>query len=285
MSNAMAEGGTPADTPARDTAPAPLRDAATVVLVRDGDAGIEVFLQRRVKQMAFAGGMTVFPGGGVDPRDADADLAWTGPEPQWWAERFATSEQTAQALVCAAVRETFEECGVLLASSVDGVFADPAALRADRQSLVDKSLSFAGFLATHGLVLRADLLRPLAHWITPQNEKRRYDTRFYLAAVPAGQEPDGETSEADTARWVRPQDALDAWRAGRHFLLPPTWSQLTDLAGFETVDAVLAATRTIEPIEPVVASDAATGAAFTGLRFPRATEYFAGLGNQQAPDL
>ena len=102
------------DSPTPADSPPPLRDASTVVLVRDGDDGIEAFLQRRVKQMAFAGGMTVFPGGGVDERDADADLTWVGPDARWWAQTFSTSPTGAQKLVCAAVRETFEECGVLL---------------------------------------------------------------------------------------------------------------------------------------------------------------------------
>lgn len=273
----MADTSTP---PAPDADGVPLRDAATVVLVRDGDHGLEVFLQRRVKQMAFAGGMTVFPGGGVDPRDADADLSWTGPDPQWWAQHFATSPDTAQALVCAAVRETFEECGVLLASNTAGVFIDPASLRAERQSLVDKTVSFAAFLRATGLVLRADLLRPMAHWITPRNEKRRYDTRFFLAAVPAGQEPDDDTTEAEQARWVRPAQALDAWRAGRHFLLPPTWTQLTDLSGCDSVATALTKTRDIQPIEPEIGSDG-----LRGLRFTGSEEYFAALGDQPAPDL
>ncbi|RPA62277.1 NUDIX hydrolase [Gordonia oryzae] len=269
---------------------APLRDAATVVLVRDSGensgggadsgGGIEVFLQRRVKQMAFAGGMTVFPGGGVDPRDSDADLAWTGPAPQWWAEQFSTTTELAQALVCAAVRETFEECGVLLASS-GAEFPDPATLRDDRAALVDKSLSFAGFLRAHGLTLRADLLRPLAHWITPVNEKRRYDTRFFLAAVPPGQEPDGSTTEADVTRWASAQDAIDAWSAGKHFLLPPTWAQLTEVARYTTVADLLDAERTIEPIEPVVSA----GKGLSGLAFTRSDDYFAGLGDQLPPDI
>ncbi|MGV9671169.1 NUDIX hydrolase [Gordonia sp. NPDC003504] len=254
--------------------PAPLRDAATVVLVRDSDHGIEVFLQRRVKQMAFAGGMTVFPGGGVDPRDSDADLSWTGPDAAWWSEILSTTNELAQALVCAAVRETFEECGVLLASTADGTFPDPATLRDDRVALVDKSLSFAEFLRLRGLTLRADLLRPLAHWITPVNEKRRYDTRFFLAAVPPGQEPDDSTSEADIARWASAGDALEAWSAGKHFLLPPTWAQLTEVAGFATVAELLAAERVIEPIEPKVSA----GQGLSGLAFVNSDDYFAGLG-------
>ncbi|MGC4932940.1 NUDIX hydrolase [Gordonia sp. DT30] len=260
--------------------PVPMRDAASVVLVREGDGGIEVFLQRRVKQMAFAGGMTVFPGGGVDPRDRDAGLAWTGPEADWWAEQFSTTVELAQALVCAAVRETFEECGVLLASSGES-FPDPASLRAERAALVDKSISFADFLRARELTLRADLLRPLAHWITPVNEKRRYDTRFFLAAVPPGQEPDDSTTEADVAQWASAQGALAAWSAGKHFLLPPTWAQLREVAGHATVADLLAATRTIEAVEPSVSA----GKGLAGLAFTRSDDYFAGLGNQTPPDI
>ncbi len=260
---------------------APLRDAATVVLVRDGDDSIEVFLQRRVKQMAFAGGMTVFPGGGVDARDADADLAWTGPDAAWWAEQFGTTDELAQALVCAAVRETFEECGVLLASRPDGSFADPTTLRGEREKLVDKTISFAEFLRGHDLTLRTDLLRPLAHWITPKNEKRRYDTRFFLAAMPDGQIADDATSEADVARWVGAADAIDAWAAGRHFLLPPTWSQLTEVARFDSVSALLATERTIEPIEPSVSA----GHGIRGLSFAGSDDYFASMSDQGVPDI
>lgn len=258
------------------TTPAPLRDAATVVLVRDGAAGIEVFLQRRVKQMAFAGGMTVFPGGGVDARDAEADIGWTGPGPDRWAQSFGTDTDTAQALVCAAVRETFEECGVLLAGDSDGALADPSALAHERARLVDKSISFADFLRTHGLTLRADLLRPLAHWITPVNEPRRYDTRFFLAAMPDGQQADGATTEAEIAGWVTPRESLDLWKAGKHFLLPPTWAQLIEVASYDNVDDLLASSRTIEPIEPDVSS---TGDNLIDLRFRGAREYFEGLGD------
>lgn len=261
--------------------PAPLRDAATVVLVRDADSGIEVFLQRRVQQMAFAGGMTVFPGGGVDPRDAEADLSWTGPDASWWADRLGTDADTAQALVCAAVRETFEECGVLLATRTDGGEVDPSAYAVQRGQLVDKSLSLAAFLAAEGLTLRADLLRPLAHWITPVNEKRRYDTRFFIAALPAGQDADDQTSEAEVARWMGAQEALDAWVDGRHFLLPPTWSEITAVSRFGTVEELLAAEHDITPIQPSVSP----GAGLAGLSFPQSDRYFASLGDKRTPDL
>ncbi|GEE03646.1 NUDIX hydrolase [Gordonia spumicola] len=257
------------------SAPVPLRDASTVVLVRDSDAGIEVFLQRRVEQMAFAGGMTVFPGGGVDPRDRDADIAWVGPDVDFWADVFATDAASARALVCAAVRETFEECGVLLAGTADDVHPDPSSLFEARAGLVAKELSFAQFLADEGLVLRADLLSPLAHWITPTNERRRYDTRFFLAVLPAGHRADGETSEAAETKWQTAADAVADWTSGGHFLLPPTWTQLKYIAGFDTVADLIAAPRTITPIQPSVSD----GEGILGLGFADSDSYLAALGD------
>ena len=141
------------------------------MLVRDGAAGVEVFLVRRVRGMAFAGGMTVFPGGGVDPADADADVAWAGPPPSWWAQRFGIDEPRARALVCAAVRETFEECGVLLAGPTsDTVVADTTEYHGSRKRLEGRELTFSAFLAENDLVLRSDLLRPWSRWITPVGE-------------------------------------------------------------------------------------------------------------------
>ncbi len=237
-------------------APLPIRDAATVVLIRDGDPGLEVFLLRRVLGMAFAGGMTVFPGGGVDPRDAEASPAWTGPDVDWWAQRYAVSTELARALVCAAVRETFEESGVLLAGpDAHSVVADTSPYADARAALVDRSLSFAEFLADTGLVLRADLLRPWANWLTPEREPRRYDTRFFLAELPVGQRADGDTSEADHADWQTPAGAIEDWKQGRCGLLPPTWMTLADLADLGSVAAAMAAPRLIHKIMPTVVRD------------------------------
>lgn len=233
--------------------PAQPRDAASVILIRAGAGagagGPEVFLLRRVRGMAFAGGMTVFPGGGVDSRDADASIAWTGPPPEWWASVFQCDVGLARALVCAAVRETFEESGVLLAGADPGsVVADTSAYADERRALVDRELSLAAFLARHDLVLRADLLRPWANWLTPREELRRYDTRFFLAELPAGQRADGVTTEADHAGWQRPADALDDWRAGRRGLLPPTWMTLSDLADHDSVASAMGADRGIDKV-------------------------------------
>jgi 8-oxo-dGTP pyrophosphatase MutT (NUDIX family) len=244
----------PAETAARP--PAVPRHAATVILARDGASGVEVFLLRRVAGMAFAGGMTVFPGGGVDQRDADADVAWAGPPAEWWAERFGCEPALARALVCAAVRETFEESGVLLAGpDAATVVADTTAYHRSRQALVDRDLSLAEFLAGNGLLLRADLLRAWANWLTPEREPRRYDTRFFLAELPAGQRADGVTTEADHAGWRRPADAVDDWRAGRAGLMAPTWTTLTEIGEYGTVAAAMAADRTIRKVMPRLVRD------------------------------
>lgn len=235
--------------------PAVPRDAATVVLLRDADHGLEVFLLRRTAAMAFAPGMTVFPGGGVDRRDADASVRWAGPEPGRWGVWFRANESGGRALVCAAVRETFEESGVLLAGTEDGVVEDASGYADARRALVSRELSLASFLRDSGLILRADLLRPWAHWITPLPEERRYDTRFFVAVLPNGQHADGATTEAESAGWQRPEDALTDAEEGRSMLLPPTWHTLTELAKFSSVADVLAAERTIVPITPTIVRD------------------------------
>lgn len=231
--------------------PAVPRQAATVLLLRDGDAGVEVYLLRRVRRMPFAGGMTAYPGGGVDVRDADADLAWTGPAPSEWAASFHCDEPLARELVCAAVRETFEESGVLLASATDGSPVDPGSAdwEADRLALMARERSLSEVFQSHGVSLRADLLRPWAHWITPEAEPRRYDTKFFTAALPAGQEPRDVSGEADEAAWVRVEDALAENERGTRMMLPPTLVTLTDLVGHATVADVLAAA----PKEPLTA--------------------------------
>ena len=238
---------------------APTRDAATVALLRDAPGGPEVYLLRRVRAMAFAGGMHVFPGGSVDPADAEelpgaGDLAgggdgWVGPPASAFATALGCDQPLARALVCAAVRETFEESGVLLAGpSAAAVLGDVSTdeWEAERAALEARDQSLTGLLARRGLVLRADLLRPCAHWITPEVEPRRFDTRFFVARVPAGQVCREAGGEADQRLWLRPQEALDR-RLG---MLPPTSAVLADLAQWPDVAAALAAPRTIRPLLP-----------------------------------
>ncbi len=237
--------------------PLPARPAATVMLIRDGRSPLEIFLMRRHSAMEFVAGVMVFPGGGVDDRDRTADVAWHGPDRQWWAERFGVDPDLASALVCAAARETFEECGVLFAGAADDpdlLVDDASVYREQRAALENKSLSFAEFLRSENLMLRADLLRPWANWVTPKEERtRRYDTYFFVGALPEGQRADGDNTETDKADWVTPRAALDDFAEGRSFLLPPTWTQLDALDG-RTVPEVLAVERQIVAIEPSLAA-------------------------------
>ncbi|BBZ74988.1 NUDIX hydrolase [Mycolicibacterium anyangense] len=237
--------------------PLPVRPAATVMLIQDTpQGGVEVFLMRRHRGMEFAGGVMVFPGGGVDDRDRNSDIDWYGPSPDWWAGRFGIDEGLAEALVCAAARETFEESGVLFAGPADdpdGIVADASVYHGARADLVDRSLSFSDFLRSENLVLRADLLRPWANWVTPEAERtRRYDTYFFVGALPQGQRADGHNTESDHAAWSRPEAAIEDFAAGRSFLLPPTWTQLDSLSG-RTVDEVLALERQIVTVQPNLA--------------------------------
>ncbi len=240
------------------------RPASTVMLLRDAGTpeSLEIFLMRRHSAMDFVAGVMVFPGGGVDERDRGTNIAWYGPEPTWWAERLNVDVDLAEALVCAAARETFEESGVLFAGAADDsdILVDDASVyREQRAALANNSLSFADFLRDEKLVLRADLLRPWANWVTPKEERtRRYDTYFFVGAIPQGQRADGENTESDRAFWCTPQAALDEFADGKSFLLPPTWSQLDSVNG-RTVAEVLATERRIVAMEPSLSADKATG--------------------------
>ncbi|MEP6695827.1 MAG: NUDIX hydrolase [Pseudonocardiales bacterium] len=240
--------------------PAVPRDAATVVLLRDSPRGPEAYLLRRVTGMAFAGGMTVFPGGSVDATDAGIDTPWSGPSPAAWAERFATSESLARALVCAAVRETFEESGVLLASrDADEAVVDTGGTEweAERAALEGRAQSLSELLSRRGLVLRADYLRAWSHWVTPEAEPRRFDTRFYVAGLPAGQLTREVGGEADRVHWTQPAAAVQAHRRGELPMMPPTVLTLEQISAYATVAEVLAAAeeRTITPIMPRLVSE------------------------------
>jgi 8-oxo-dGTP pyrophosphatase MutT (NUDIX family) len=237
--------------------PAVPRDAATVILTRAGRHGPEVYLLRRQTSMAFAGGMCVFPGGGVDPRDFDASVAWAGPDPSVWASQLVTSEEMARALVCAAVRETFEESGVLLAGpSADEVVADTTGddWEADRQALEARELSFTAFLDQRGLVLRSDLLGVWSAWCTPEFEPRRFRTWFFVAALPPGQRTRDVSSESSSVTWMSAADACDAVDVGDVGMMPPTYLTCLEVSQHATPDDLLVAAtgRVVEMFTPAV---------------------------------
>ena len=236
-------------------APAQPRDAATVMLLRSGSDGLEVYMLRRKASMAFAPGAFVFPGGSVDARDADEQVAWAGPDAAEWGRIFDAPPAQARALVCAAVRETFEESGVLLAGdSPESVVADTTGddWEADRHALLDRSVSLAELLSQRTLVLRADLLRPWARWITPLVEPRRFDTRFFAAALPAGQRTRDVGGEASEVAWVTPAKALQDWERGEIRLFPPTAVTLSELAACGDVETALTGPRAVAPIIPEI---------------------------------
>ncbi|ANS66897.1 hypothetical protein SLINC_4673 [Streptomyces lincolnensis] len=224
-----------------------------MMLLKDGESGPLVHMLRRRASMAFAGGAYAYPGGGVDPRDDERHVGWAGPTRAWWAKRLGVEETTAQAIVCAAVRETYEEAGVLLAGpAADSVVGDTTGedWEADRAALVGRELSFAEFLDRRGLVLRSDLLGAWTRWITPEFEPRRYDTWFFVAALPEGQRTRNASTEADRTVWIRPREAAVSYDEGDLLMMPPTIATLRQLIPYATAAEALAAApeRDLTPV-------------------------------------
>jgi 8-oxo-dGTP pyrophosphatase MutT (NUDIX family) len=230
----------------------PARPAATVVVLRDGPAGLEVYLQRRTMTMGFAAGLWVFPGGRVDPADTDpaVDASWSGPDLGTWAARLGLDRARARGVVVAACRECLEEAGVLLADRAPG----PAALDAARHDLLTGGNGLAAVLTRLGVRLDTGRLRYWSWWVTPEAEARRYDTRFFVAGLPQGAAVTVHGREAEHGHW-RP---VASATAGPVRMLPPTWCTLRELAAFSSVAEVLAAAdaRAVERILPVWAGDA-----------------------------
>ena len=222
-----------------------VRDASTVVLLRDGTDGLEVWLLTRHTQMAFAAGMAVFPGGRVD--DADADLPFVAGSDAAAAERFDCTPAQARAVVGAAVREVFEETGVLLTVPVFDLSGARSDVEAGR-------VSFGELLRSNALRIDAAALRPWSRWVTPRGEVRRYDTRFFVAELPDDTQPQDVTSESSSAAWFGVGAALEAAQRGELGMLPPTILTLASLASHESVASVLAAAaaRSLEAVRPTV---------------------------------
>jgi len=220
--------------------------AATLVLLRETSAGVELFMVERAKTMGFAGGMMVFPGGKVD--DADVELARDAA----LAPGFAALDPVDATARIAAVRETFEEAGVLLTGG--GAVAESDRDRW-RPRIVAHEESFADFLRATGHRLRADALVPFAHWCPPNDlHARRFDTRFYLARMPAGETARHDGGESVRSRWLTAADALARAEAGESSIIFPTKCNLQRLALHDSIDAVIAAAREtpVRMVQPVV---------------------------------
>ncbi len=242
----------------------PIQSAATLVLARAKREGIEVFLSRRTSKASFMANAYVYPGGRVDDSDHGSALAerLRPFDPAWFAGQFdgSVAPTEARAHYVAALRESFEEAGVLYARHSDGspleLTDDLVAARfaGHRTALNRGELSFLELLEVEDLILDAAGLDYFAHWITPSFENRRFDTRFFFGVLPVGQEPVPDYEELVHGDWFAPSAALRAYQAGEIELVPPTLCTLADLAGaggLEGVRAWAAAERPV-PIEPKV---------------------------------
>ena len=237
----------------------PVRPAATVMLVRDGVDGLEVFMLQRALSAAFARGQFVFPGGKVD--DADRGEAF---EPICDGLDDATAsaamgmDHGGLAWLVAAIRECFEEAGVLLARHVDGGgvvgFDDTevaSRFNVARHEIHDGARSLIDLCVTERLLLLTDRIHLVDHWITPLGERRRFDTRFFVAVAPDAQEPLHDDHETIASLWVRPGDALRMWRDGELQMFPPTVASLEFLLPHATSTAAMSAASAVG-VPPVV---------------------------------
>jgi 8-oxo-dGTP pyrophosphatase MutT (NUDIX family) len=224
------------DTPPDAVAPA--RDSASVILARDGDAGLEVFMLERVLRSDFAGGAFVFPGGKLDDADGDAGIVehldgW----PRAGAWEASEEDATARALLICAIRETFEEAGVLFARSARGNIVSLRAGAEEDWAAARRAIHAGELTALQGaqrnrVRFAADLLRFWARWQTPAFAPKRYDTRFFVARMPDGQEPLHDDIESSSGRWITPTDALRLAAEGSFTIIFPTRKMLEALTTF-----------------------------------------------------
>lgn len=253
-----------------------LRDAATVMLVRDatdGGPGIEVFMLRRNLNSDFVGGAYVFPGGAVDPEDRHDDLEpiCSGRSDRDASERLGI-ERGGLAYWVAAIRESFEEAGVLLAYGPSGhdedhdgdhdgdhvvrlVDHDPetaARFAAHRKAVDHGERRLVEVCEQEGLRLAADTIYYFSHWITPEGAPRRYDTRFFVAAAPPGQVPLHDDHEVIANLWIRPEEALARHELGEFDLIFPTIRSLIAIGGFSSAADLLRHAATIDEVPAIL---------------------------------
>ncbi len=214
--------------------PVATRPAATVLLLRDTHHGVEVLMTRRSMTASFAPGAYVFPGGGIDAADSAAHSQST---------RRATQSDLHLTQAIAAIRESFEELGVLLAKHADGSHVNTADIAA-----LARDAPFAAQCKARGLTLAGSDVFVLARWVTDRDLPRRFDVPFLVARMPEGQEPVADESEQFEPEWIRPLDALAKHAAGNFFIIFPTIRTLERLQHYATVDAVLQACASEHPL-------------------------------------
>lgn len=213
-------------------------DAATVILVREGDSGLEVYMTRRQDRLVFLGGYHVFPGGKVDEGDSDDRMVSLCPglSPRESAARLGHSFSSSRSFgfFAAAARELFEEAGVLLAGNGEGErLCNPVLdLSGHRRDLQQDRAEFFSILEGEGLSLCLERLHWFAHWITPATSPRRFNTLFFIARKPGGQQASPFAAEVSDACWARPDEAISLWRRGEWKMIPPTVSSLDTLSRY-----------------------------------------------------
>ncbi|MEM9513223.1 MAG: NUDIX hydrolase [Actinomycetota bacterium] len=251
----------------------PIRPASTVMLVRDASDGAEVLMLQRTAGAAFGAGMYVFPGGRVDPADSgpDVEVCCHGHDDRSASARLGI-ERGGLAYWIAAVRECFEEAGVLLAERSDGGRHEPHP--DDRHAVHDGNVSMAELCRRDDLRIQLADIHYVDHWVTPRGEARRFDTRFFVAAAPAEQTAAHDNSETVDSRWVTPAAALALQEAGELVMMPPTIANLRFLDDHRSVGDILsaAAEKDRPPrTEPKLRRDA--GGAVVGVAMPGDDDY------------
>jgi 8-oxo-dGTP pyrophosphatase MutT (NUDIX family) len=237
----------------------PLRPASTVMLVRDVPSDIEVFMLQRTTNAVFASGMYVFPGGRVDDLDAAAELdELSDGLSDAEASELLRVPSGGLAYWVAAIRECFEEAGVLLARDSRGEFValndsdSQSRFAQARDAVHDGTLTLAELCRAEGLRLAVDAIRYVSHWITPVGEKRRFDTRFFVAVAPQSQDPLHDDKETVASLWVTPTDALSKARRGELAMIPPTIANLEFLAAHRSSSQAISAAQKIGVPTPIL---------------------------------
>jgi len=223
-----------------------VRKAATVLIVRPAERGPELFMLQRPGRGVFPD-LHVFPGGKVDDQDADLEASCFGLDDQLASRKLGLKDNAIRYWVTV-IRECFEESGVLLARRQDGDFyfrdeAERSHYQVLRERLLEGEMDFAAIIGSEGLELATDRVHYFSHWITPESAPARFDTRFFLAVMPPGQQAAGDDRETVSGEWISPSEALQRYEKGDWQMIYPTLTTLNTVAEYGSVEAMVDSVR------------------------------------------